>query len=217
MKPLKVAIAGLGTIGRTVARSLNRGMQGLELAAAAVGVAAGLVHLREPRREALSVAHLKLNADLILHRDERKRADSRDHIHEIGADLVDELCGALESAKCVLHTPCYYIDKCPQVAVISSTQGIEILVALLAPVISPYNPNANDMDALIDPGPTGAHLFGGERLHHPLQTTEGGGSEEMEYAHAFRKRPPRSRAKMETKRSIPNRCRVSRPTSSSKG
>ncbi|HUG79286.1 MAG TPA: aspartate dehydrogenase [Burkholderiales bacterium] len=37
MKPLKVAIAGLGTIGRTVARSLNRGMQGLELAAAAVG------------------------------------------------------------------------------------------------------------------------------------------------------------------------------------
>jgi len=36
MKPMKVAIAGLGTIGRSVARSLHKGMAGLELAAVAV-------------------------------------------------------------------------------------------------------------------------------------------------------------------------------------
>ena len=28
-----------------------------------------------------------------------------------------------------------------------------ILVAIFAPWISPYDPNSNDMDALIDPGP----------------------------------------------------------------
>jgi peptide/nickel transport system permease protein len=35
-----------------------------------------------------------------------------------------------------------------------------ILVAIFAPWISPYDPNSNDMDALIDPGPTEAHWFG---------------------------------------------------------
>jgi peptide/nickel transport system permease protein len=37
-----------------------------------------------------------------------------------------------------------------------------VLVAIFAPWISPYNPNANDMDALIDPGPTAAHWFGAD-------------------------------------------------------
>ena len=37
-----------------------------------------------------------------------------------------------------------------------------ILVAIFAPWISPYDPNSNDMDALIDPGPTGAHVFGAD-------------------------------------------------------
>ena len=37
-----------------------------------------------------------------------------------------------------------------------------ILVAIFAPWISPYDPNSNDMDALIDPGPIGAHLFGAD-------------------------------------------------------
>ena len=35
-----------------------------------------------------------------------------------------------------------------------------VLVAIFAPWISPYDPNSNDMDALIDPGPTGVHVFG---------------------------------------------------------
>jgi len=37
-----------------------------------------------------------------------------------------------------------------------------VLVAIFAPVISPYDPNSNDMDALIDPGPTAAHWFGAD-------------------------------------------------------
>lgn len=35
-----------------------------------------------------------------------------------------------------------------------------ILVAIFAPWISPYNPNSNDMDALIDPGPNAIHWLG---------------------------------------------------------
>jgi len=35
-----------------------------------------------------------------------------------------------------------------------------IVVAILAPVISPFDPNSNDMDALIDPAPNAVHLFG---------------------------------------------------------
>jgi peptide/nickel transport system permease protein len=35
-----------------------------------------------------------------------------------------------------------------------------IAVAIFAPLISPYEPNSNDMDALIDPSPTAAHPFG---------------------------------------------------------
>lgn len=37
-----------------------------------------------------------------------------------------------------------------------------IVVAIFAPWISPHSPNANDMDALIDPGPTAAHWFGAD-------------------------------------------------------
>jgi peptide/nickel transport system permease protein len=37
-----------------------------------------------------------------------------------------------------------------------------IVVAIFAPWISPYEPNSNDMDALIDPGPTAAHWFGAD-------------------------------------------------------
>lgn len=35
-----------------------------------------------------------------------------------------------------------------------------VLVAILAPWISPYNPNSNDMDALIDPTPNALHWLG---------------------------------------------------------
>lgn len=35
-----------------------------------------------------------------------------------------------------------------------------VLVAIFAPVLSPYDPNANDMDALVNPGPTGMHWLG---------------------------------------------------------
>src|SRR5262245_60432520 len=35
-----------------------------------------------------------------------------------------------------------------------------ILVAILAPVISPFEPNSNDMDALVDPYPNAVHWFG---------------------------------------------------------
>lgn len=35
-----------------------------------------------------------------------------------------------------------------------------ILVAIFAPWISPYTPNTNDMDALLDPTPNGVHWFG---------------------------------------------------------
>ncbi len=35
-----------------------------------------------------------------------------------------------------------------------------VLVAILAPWISPYNPNTNDMDALIDPTPNALHWLG---------------------------------------------------------
>ena len=35
-----------------------------------------------------------------------------------------------------------------------------ILVAIFAPWISPYDPNSNDMDALIDPYPNAIHWFG---------------------------------------------------------
>jgi peptide/nickel transport system permease protein len=35
-----------------------------------------------------------------------------------------------------------------------------ILVAIFAPLVSPYGPNVNDMDALIDPLPSGGHWLG---------------------------------------------------------
>ncbi|HJR22178.1 MAG TPA: ABC transporter permease, partial [Dongiaceae bacterium] len=35
-----------------------------------------------------------------------------------------------------------------------------VLAAIFAPWISPYDPNSNDMDALVDPSPTGAHWLG---------------------------------------------------------
>jgi len=35
-----------------------------------------------------------------------------------------------------------------------------VLVAIFAPVISPFGPNSNDMDALIEPGPDAVHWFG---------------------------------------------------------
>jgi peptide/nickel transport system permease protein len=35
-----------------------------------------------------------------------------------------------------------------------------ILVAIFAPVLSPYDPNANDMDALLDPTPNAVHWLG---------------------------------------------------------
>ncbi len=37
-----------------------------------------------------------------------------------------------------------------------------VFVAIFAPLISPFDPNSNDMDALVDPGPTGAHWFGAD-------------------------------------------------------
>lgn len=37
-----------------------------------------------------------------------------------------------------------------------------VLVAIFAPWISPYDPNSNDMDALLEPGLSGAHLFGAD-------------------------------------------------------
>ena len=35
-----------------------------------------------------------------------------------------------------------------------------VLVAIFAPVISPYGPNTNDLDALVDPSPNATHWFG---------------------------------------------------------
>jgi peptide/nickel transport system permease protein len=35
-----------------------------------------------------------------------------------------------------------------------------ILIAIFAPVVAPYDPNSNDMDALIEPGPSANHWFG---------------------------------------------------------
>jgi peptide/nickel transport system permease protein len=41
--------------------------------------------------------------------------------------------------------------------------GFFVLVALLAPLLAPYGPGANDFDAVLV-GPTGAHLFGTDEL-----------------------------------------------------
>jgi aspartate dehydrogenase len=118
MPEIRVAIAGLGTVGRTLARKLNAGLPGLRLACAAAGNRAKAQAFLDGEGIACPIvplAEFPAHADLA--------------VECAPAALIEEICRPmLQAGKSVMVLSCGALLPRPQLLDLARTNGGRILV-----------------------------------------------------------------------------------------